>query len=250
MTCMPLPQAALKFVERPARPPIVCLCGSTRFWREFQWASLRETIEGRIVLSIGAASGTDDETFSRLSRDEYHALKARLDELHLRKIDLADEVLILNVGGYIGESVRRSLLAQVHLAKRDFGLEGDDYRDALEAIVPGKRSAADMTLGELDRVLSTFRQRGWQADLRPNSRRRGGKFQPSAKPHVRKVWALWGAMGREGVVAEPSRAALRTFVERMTKCTDPEWLSPEQANIVIEALKAWKRRHQGGCRGD
>src|SRR3990167_433103 len=39
------------------RPKIVCLCGSTRFWREFQRASLRETMAGIIVLSIGAASG-------------------------------------------------------------------------------------------------------------------------------------------------------------------------------------------------
>jgi phage gp16-like protein len=140
-------------------------------------------------------------------------------------------------------SVRRSLLSQVHLAKRDFGLEDEDYRDALEAIVPGKRSAGDMTLAELERVVGVFRQRGWQADNRPNPRRRRGKFQPSGKSGVRKIWALWGAMGREGVVAEPSRAALRTFVERMTGCTDPEWLSPEQANVVIEGLKAWQRRH-------
>ena len=81
------------------KPIIVCLCGSTRFWREFQRASLRETLAGRIVLSIGAASGTDDEHFSNLPRDEYDAIKETLDELHLRKIDLADEVLILNVGG-------------------------------------------------------------------------------------------------------------------------------------------------------
>lgn len=43
--------------------------------------------------------------------------KARLDELHLRKIDLADEVLILNVGGYIGESTRRELAYAQSLGK-------------------------------------------------------------------------------------------------------------------------------------
>jgi hypothetical protein len=119
--------------RRKRRPTIVCLCGSTRFWREFQRASLRETLEGKIVLSIGAATGTDDDHFSALSRErdvrcvgspsdwtddddfrtlsreEYDQVKARLDELHLRKIDLADEVLILNVGGYIGESTLREL---------------------------------------------------------------------------------------------------------------------------------------------
>lgn len=92
-----------------ARPPIVCLCGSTRFWRDFQAASLRETLAGRIVLSIGAASGTDDDHFGNLPRDEYDRVKTQLDELHLRKIELADEVLILNVGKYIGQSTRREL---------------------------------------------------------------------------------------------------------------------------------------------
>lgn len=99
----------------PARPIIVCLCGSTRFWRTFQEAGLRETLAGRIVLSIGAASGTDDAHFGNLRKAEYDRVKAMLDELHLRKIDLADEVLILNVGGYVGESTARELTyAQAH----------------------------------------------------------------------------------------------------------------------------------------
>lgn len=91
------------------KPTIVCLCGSTRFWRTFQEAGLQETMAGRIVLSIGAATGTDDQHFGNLPREEYDRVKAMLDELHLRKIDLADEVLILNVGGYIGESTAREL---------------------------------------------------------------------------------------------------------------------------------------------
>lgn len=90
-------------------PIVVCLCGSTRFWRTFQEASLRETLAGKIVLSIGAASGTDDEHFGNLPRDEYDRVKTMLDELHMRKIELADEVLILNVDNYIGESTAREL---------------------------------------------------------------------------------------------------------------------------------------------
>ena len=101
-----------------SRPAIVCLCGSTRFWREFQRASLRETLAGRIVLSIGVASGTDDEHFGNLPRAEYERVKALLDDLHLSKIDLADEVLILNVGGYVGESTRRELEYARSLGKR------------------------------------------------------------------------------------------------------------------------------------
>ncbi len=103
--------------EQPARPVVVCLCGSTRFWREFQRASLAETIAGKIVLSIGAASGTDDEHFGNLPREEYDHVKAMLDELHLRKIEMADEVLILNIGDYIGESTARELAYARKLGK-------------------------------------------------------------------------------------------------------------------------------------
>jgi hypothetical protein len=98
-----------KIRDRPPRPVIVCLCGSTRFWRLFQQAGLRETMAGKIVLSIGAASGTDDEHFGNLPRDEYDRIKTMLDELHMRKIELADEVLILNHEGYVGESTAREL---------------------------------------------------------------------------------------------------------------------------------------------
>jgi hypothetical protein len=86
------------------RPTIVTLCGSTRLGLEaFQEANLRETLAGKIVLSIGCDTKSDD--FLGLGPDD----KARLDELHLRKIDLSDEVLILNVDGYIGKSTRREL---------------------------------------------------------------------------------------------------------------------------------------------
>ena len=97
---------------------IVCLCGSTGFWREFQRAGLSETLAGRIVLSIGAVSGTDENHFGGLPKAEYDGIKVMLDELHLRKIDLADEVFILNLGGYIGESTRRELEYAQRVGKR------------------------------------------------------------------------------------------------------------------------------------
>ena len=85
-------------------PTIVTLCGSTRHGLDaFRRANLTETLAGRIVLSIGCDTKSDDAL--QLQPGD----KERLDELHLRKIELADEVLILNVGGYIGESTRREL---------------------------------------------------------------------------------------------------------------------------------------------
>lgn len=85
------------------KPTVVCLCGSTRFSDTFREANFQETLAGRIVLSIGC----DFKSDAALGLTE--ADKVRLDELHKRKIDLADEVLILNVGGYIGDSTRSEL---------------------------------------------------------------------------------------------------------------------------------------------
>lgn len=84
-------------------PTIVCLCGSGRFREAFEQAEFEETLQGKIVLTIGC--NTHDVARS----DELQHHKPMLDELHLRKIDLADEVLILNVAGYIGESTAREL---------------------------------------------------------------------------------------------------------------------------------------------
>lgn len=93
-------------------PTIVCLCGSTRFMHQFQEAEYEETLAGRIVLTIGCDTKSDD--MLRLGE----GIKAKLDELHLRKVELADEVLVLNVGGYIGESTQRELDHAIRLGKR------------------------------------------------------------------------------------------------------------------------------------
>jgi len=88
------------------RPTIVVLCGSTRFVDEFNHQAKRLTEEGQIVLSIEVVTTQARET------DPQHtnpALKSALDELHKRKIDLADNVFVLNVGGYIGQSTRSEI---------------------------------------------------------------------------------------------------------------------------------------------
>jgi cell division protein FtsB len=89
------------------RPTVVCLCGSTRFKDAWHAEGKRLTHEGKIVLSVGDLDTS--EANRAVNVPLAPELKAKLDELHLRKIDLADEVLILNVGGYIGESTRREL---------------------------------------------------------------------------------------------------------------------------------------------
>ena len=81
------------------KPKIVCLCGSTKFKKAFEVATLNETLAGNIVLSVGCYMHADHIPIS--AQD-----KILLDELHLKKIDLADEILVLNKNGYIGESTK------------------------------------------------------------------------------------------------------------------------------------------------
>ncbi len=96
-------------------PKIVCLCGSTRFYDQFQRANYQETMAGNVVLSVGFYRHYVESV--EKTRTEFHGenigctaeQKVLLDELHKRKIDLADEVLVLNVGGYIGESTRSEI---------------------------------------------------------------------------------------------------------------------------------------------
>jgi len=96
------------------KPKVVCLCGSTRFKDAFDEANYRETMMGRIVLSVGFfmhASGNKHGEDIGATPEQ----KIALDELHKRKIDLADEVLVLNINGYIGESTRSEIeYAEAH----------------------------------------------------------------------------------------------------------------------------------------
>jgi hypothetical protein len=99
------------------KPIIICLCGSTRFSEAFRKANLEETLKGKIVLSIGCDMKSDD------ALGLPPETKQILDQLHFRKIDLADEVKILNVNGYIGESTRNELKYAKSLNKKIIFLE-------------------------------------------------------------------------------------------------------------------------------
>ncbi len=80
-------------------PEVVCLCGSMRFADQIRQANAQLTLEGLIVLAPGETSLATTEP---LTPDQ----KAGLDALHRHKIDLADRVLVINPGGYIGDSTR------------------------------------------------------------------------------------------------------------------------------------------------
>lgn len=85
------------------KPKIICLCGSTRFYDAFQKANYEFTMDGKIVLSVGFYPHSQEQAHGeKIGCTEEQ--KIMLDKLHLYKIDLADEIFVLNVGGYIGSS--------------------------------------------------------------------------------------------------------------------------------------------------
>ena len=105
------------------KPTSVYFCGSTRFWDEFQKQNQKWTLQGMIVLTVGCNLKSDAELFTNMSPEELRKVKAKLDVLHFRKIDLCDQVYVLNVGGYIGESTEREIEYAKSLGKHVYYLE-------------------------------------------------------------------------------------------------------------------------------
>jgi hypothetical protein len=82
---------------------IITLCGSTKFKDEFIAEQKRLTLEGNIVISVGLFGHSGDEDVW------LEKTKMMLDDMHKRKIDLADEIFVINPGGYIGASTRSEI---------------------------------------------------------------------------------------------------------------------------------------------
>lgn len=77
---------------------VITLCGSTKFKEQYLEVQKRLTLEGNIVISVGLFGHSgDDEVWTE-------GTKVMLDDMHKRKIDMADEIFVINVGGYIGDS--------------------------------------------------------------------------------------------------------------------------------------------------
>ena len=98
---------------------VITLCGSTRFKEQFVEVQKRLTLEGNIVISVGLFGHSgDDEVWNE-------GTKVMLDRMHLAKIDLADEIFVINVDNYIGDSTRNEIAYAKSKGKRVNFLEGN-----------------------------------------------------------------------------------------------------------------------------
>lgn len=89
---------------------VITLCGSTRFKDAFIEVQKRLTLEGNIVISVGLFGHSgDNEVWENMDEGTFTKTKEMLDDMHKRKIDMADEIFVINIGGYIGESTKSEI---------------------------------------------------------------------------------------------------------------------------------------------
>ena len=89
---------------------VITLCGSTRFKNEFMEVQKRLTLEGNIVISVGLFGHSgDNEVWENMDEGTLTKTKEMLDDMHKRKIDMTDEIFVINVGGHIGSSTRSEI---------------------------------------------------------------------------------------------------------------------------------------------
>jgi len=126
---------------------------------------------------------------------------------------------------------RKSLLAKIHIAKKELGLDDETYRDTLEGIT-GKRSASELSDKQLATVLDVFKKHGFKPKKRSS-------FQKTDDPQHKKALVLWSLLNEAGVVRNGSPQALAEFATNRIKTDRVEWLTPSDWNRIIEVLKQW-----------
>jgi len=130
---------------------------------------------------------------------------------------------------------KQKFIRLIHVAKRELGLDEDTYR-AMLMNVTGMDTTKAMPLTKLEAVVKHLKQAGFKVRSKPQTRQLADDLQS------KKIRALWLDMHDEGIVKNPSEAALAAYVKRLTGVDTLQWLSTEQASSVIETLKKWQKR--------
>ena len=98
---------------------VITLCGSTRFKDDFMRVQKELTLKGNIVISVGLFGHSgDNEVWDGMDEGTLSKTKEMLDDMHKSKIDMADEIFVINVGGYIGNSTRSEIEYAVKNGKK------------------------------------------------------------------------------------------------------------------------------------
>ncbi len=148
--------------------------------------------------------------------------------------------------------MRRQLMAKIHIAKKDLALDEDTYRQALQGSA-GKASCSDMSVEQLEKVLSHFIRLGWKPK-KSNSRRYSPKTRhEKGHDQLDVIRAIWISMYKSGAIDSGTEAALDAWVQRTTTRMNKgvgiaraEWLrgkgNRQLLVRVLESLKQWQTR--------
>ena len=138
-------------------------------------------------------------------------------------------------------------IGAIHVLKAKLRLSDDDYRALLKGLTL-KTSSKDMSPAEQQKVRDHMQALAERAGVvqptrrRPMPASRFAKSKADATPKERKVWALWHQLHRDGLVDNPSKAALDAWVTRTVHVSTLRFCTPAQLDTCIEALKAWNKR--------
>jgi phage gp16-like protein len=132
-------------------------------------------------------------------------------------------------------SHRRSMLAKIHLARKELRLIEDDYR-AILLKVTGRSSAKLCTDAELSAVIGELKRIGFRPQKAAGSR-------PATHPGAAKARAMWISLHQLGAIKNPSEQALEAFARRQLGCERLQWADQSLVYRLIEALKAIAERH-------
>jgi phage gp16-like protein len=159
------------------------------------------------------------------------------------------------------QGIAMNHIAAIHTLKTKLGMQDADYRHVLQSVT-GKASCKAMNATELARLrdhfdglakahgIATVPSGAWRVGSV-----KAGNAAAAARPLERKVWALWGALGKAGKLDKPGPMGLRSFVQRQCDVTDVRFCSDAQLHSLVESLKLWGGRegvhvaHKSGSKG-
>ena len=138
------------------------------------------------------------------------------------------------------EAQRKQLIKLIHIARRELGMQDEDYRAMLANIpaLEGATSSASLTIPKLKLVLETLKGKGFR--VVPRSKKPQAKLADD--PQSKLIRHLWLSLHAAGKVRDPSESALAKYAARLTKVDQLQWLNSSQAAVVIESLKQWLGR--------
>lgn len=130
------------------------------------------------------------------------------------------------------KTARNVMIAKIHLAKNQLGLDDDTYRSIIKQAC-GIESSAKCTDKQLIKVIELFKAKGWT----PKGEEKKPAKKPVLRPAIKKIYALWGNLQQSGKVKSREASALDNFIAKYTSKKHVKELTDAEAQQVIEILK-------------